>query len=169
MQQGPIRIEISPRNHTATNKLEPKHSSMICTSFGMWSIGPAKPHQHPQGFTYPLHGQQGITHHVVPLFHVVSQPYLASPTHSRIYLFPPTPQWQQGMTCRTIPLLHVVFWPYRQWPHPHTQGFTRVIHSVSLQLGLLSPRQGNHQHHSTRAKPHQKLTSSMYLKYIVHF
>ena len=51
-------------------------------TFGMWSIGPTKPHPHPQGFTYPLHRQQGMTRHV-PLLHVVSWPYLASPTHSR--------------------------------------------------------------------------------------
>ena len=132
MQQGPTRTEISPRHHTATNELEFEHISMICTSFGMWSIGPAKPHPHPQGFTYTLHGQQGITRHVVPL-------------------------------------LHVVFWPYRQRPHPHTQGFTRVIQSVSLQSDFLSPRHGNHQHHSTRAKPYQKPRSSMHSKYIVYF
>ena len=35
------------------------------------------------------HRQQGITHHVVPLLHVVFWPWLTSPTHSRIYLFPP--------------------------------------------------------------------------------
>ena len=52
MQQGPTRTEISPRHHTATNELEFEHISMICTSFGMWSIGLAKPHPHPQGFTY---------------------------------------------------------------------------------------------------------------------
>ena len=132
MQQGPRRTKISQRHHTATNKLESKHTSMICISFGMWSIGPAQPHPHPQGFTYLPHGQQRIMHHVVPLFHVVSQPYLASPTHSRIYLFPPTPQWQQGMTCHTVPLLRVDFWPYRQQPHPHTQGFTHVMQSGSL-------------------------------------
>ena len=90
MQQGPTRTEISLRHHTAINKLEPKHTSMICTSFGMWSIGHAKPHPHPQGFTYPLHGQQGIIRHVIPLLHVVSWPCLASPTHSRIYLSSPT-------------------------------------------------------------------------------
>ena len=89
MQQGPTKTEISPRHHIATNKLEPKHTSMICTSFGMQSLGPTKPHPHPQGFTYPLHGKQGITCHVVPLLHVVSWPCLASPTHSKIYLFPP--------------------------------------------------------------------------------
>ena len=142
---------------------------MICTSFGMWSIGLAKPHPHPQEFTYPLHGQQGITHHVVPLLLVVSWPCLASPTHSKISSPPPSQNGQQGMTCRTVPLLHVVFWPYRQWPHPHTQGFTRVIQSVSLQSDLLSPRQGNHQHHSTRVKPYQKPTISMHSKYIVYF
>ena len=59
--------------------------------------------------------------------------------------------------------------PYMQWPYVHIQGFTCVMQSVSLQLDLLSPRQSNHQHHSTRAKPHQKLTSSMYSKYIVYF
>ena len=74
---------MSPRHHTAIDRSKPKHTSMICTSFGMWSIGPAKPHPHRQGFTYPLHGQQGITHHIVPLLHVVSWPCLASPTHSR--------------------------------------------------------------------------------------
>ena len=93
MQQGPTRMKISPKHHTATNKLEPKHTSMICTSFGMWSIGLAKPHSYPQGFTYPLYGQQGITCHVVPLLHGVSWPCLASPTHSRIYLFSP---WAAG-------------------------------------------------------------------------
>ena len=136
-------------------------------------------------------------------WHVVYWPCQASPTPSKIYLYPPwaagdntscstpfacgllalpslthtlkdlplppPPHGQQGMTCRTVPLLHVVFWPNRQWPHPHTQGFTRVIQSVSLQLGLLLPRQGNHQHHSTRAKPHQKLTSPMHSEYIVYF
>lgn len=40
-----------------------------------------------------LHGQQGITRHVVPLLHVVSWPYLTLPTHSRIYLFSP---WAAG-------------------------------------------------------------------------
>ena len=53
--------------------------------------------------------------------------------------------------------------------HTLKNSFTCVIQSVSLQLGLLSPRQGNHQHHSTRAKPHQKLTSSIHSKYIVYF
>ena len=81
----------------------------------------------------------------------------------------PSSSWQQGMTCRIVPLLHVVFWPYRQRPHPHTQRFTCVIQSVSLQPGFLSPRQSNHQHHSTKAKPHQKLTSSMHSKYIIYF
>ena len=166
MQQGPTWTEISPRHHTATNKLEPKHTSMICTSFGIWSIGPAKPHPHPEGFTYPFHEQQGITRHVVPLLHVVSWPYVASPTHSRIYFFPP---WVAGNDESHNTLLHEVFWPYMQWPHPHIQGFTCVMQSVSLQLGLLSPIQGNHQHHSTRAKPHQKFTSSMYSKCIVYF
>ena len=85
----PLRIYLSSRHHTATNKLEPKHTSMVCTFFGMWSIGPAKPHPYPQGFTYPFHEQQGITRHVVPLLHVVSWPCVASLTHSRIYLFPP--------------------------------------------------------------------------------
>ena len=37
----------------------------------------------------PQNWKQGITRHVVPLLHVVSWPYLASPTHSKIYLFPP--------------------------------------------------------------------------------
>ena len=37
--QGATKIELSPRHHTATDRLEPKHTSMICTSFGMWSIG----------------------------------------------------------------------------------------------------------------------------------
>ena len=100
MQQGPTGTEISPRHHTTTNKLEPKHTSMICTSFGMWSIGPSKPHPYPQGFTYTFHEQQGIIRHVVPLLHVVSWPCVASPTHSRIYLFP---HGQQRMMCRTIP------------------------------------------------------------------
>ena len=132
---------MSLRHHTATDKSEPKHTSMICTTFGMWFIGVAQPHPHPQGFTYPPHGQQGITRLVVPLLHVVSWPCLASPTHSRIYLFP---HKQQGMTRHIVPLLHVIFWPYGQQPHPHTQGFTRVMQSKSLQLGLLSRRQGNH-------------------------
>ena len=37
--QGATKMEISPRHHTATDSLEPKHISMICTYFGMWSIG----------------------------------------------------------------------------------------------------------------------------------
>ena len=82
---------------------------------------------------------------------------------------PPPPHGLEGMACRIVPLLHVVFWPYRQRPHPHTQGFTRVIQSVSLQSDFLSPRHGNHQHHSTRAKPYQKPRSSMHSKYIVYF
>ena len=139
---------------------------MICTSFGMWSIGPVKPHPYPQGFTYPFHEQQEIIRHVVPLLHVVSWPCVASSTHLRIYLFL---LWAAGNDVSHSTLLHEVFWPYRQRPHPHIQLFTCVMLSVSLQLDLLSPRQSNHQHHSTRAKPHQKLTSSMYSKYIVYF
>ena len=122
---------MSLRHHTAINMWKPKHTSMICTSFDMWSIGTTYPYPHPQGFTYYPHGQQGITR-LVPLLHVVSWPCLASPTHSRIYIFP---HEQQGMTCHIVPLLHVVFWPYGQQPHPHTQGFTRVMQSESLQPG----------------------------------
>ena len=33
-------MQMSSRRHTATDMLEPKHNCMICTSFGMWSIGP---------------------------------------------------------------------------------------------------------------------------------
>ena len=163
MQQGPTRTEISPRHHTATNKLEFEHISMICTSFGMWSIGLAKPHPHPQGFTYD--NTSCSTSFARGL---LAQPSLTH-TLKDLPLPPPPQNGQQGMTCRTVPLLHVVFWPYRQRPHPHTQGFTRVIQSVSLQSDFLSPRHGNHQHHSTRAKPYQKPRSSMHSKYIVYF
>ena len=53
-------------------------------------------------------------------------------------------QGQQGMTYHTVPLLHVVFWPYGQQPYSHTQGFTRVMQSGSLQPDLSSRRRGNH-------------------------
>ena len=33
--------------------------------------------------------QQGRTHHIVPLLHMDFWPCLVSPTHSKIYLFPP--------------------------------------------------------------------------------
>ena len=108
MQQRPTGTEISPRHHTATNKLEPKHTSMICTSFGMWSIGPSKPYPYPQGFTYTFHEQQGIICHVVPLLHVDFWPCVASPTHSKIYLFPP---WAAGNDMSYNTLLHEVFCP----------------------------------------------------------
>ena len=75
-----------------------------------WPYG-QQPQSHSQGFTSPPHGGQGILRHVVPLLHVVYWPCLASPTHSKIYLFP---YGKQGMTCHIVPLLHMVFWPYGQ-------------------------------------------------------
>ena len=48
------------------------------------------------------------------------------------------------MMHQTVPLLRVDFWPYRQQPHPHTQGFTHVMQSGSLQPDLSSRRWGNH-------------------------
>ena len=40
LSQGAIKTEMSQRHHTATNRLKPKHTSMIYTSLGMWSICP---------------------------------------------------------------------------------------------------------------------------------
>ena len=39
LTQGAIKTEMSPRHHTTTNRSEPKHTNMICISFGMWSVG----------------------------------------------------------------------------------------------------------------------------------
>ena len=36
--QGAIKTELSPRHHTAIDRLEPKRTSMICTSFVIWFI-----------------------------------------------------------------------------------------------------------------------------------
>ena len=95
---------------------------------------------------------------------------LPSLTHTLKDLpLPPPPQWVAGNdVSHSTPFAYDLL-AHWQRPYPHTQGFTCVIQSVSLQLGLLSPRQGNHQHHSIRVKPHQKLTSSMHSKYIVYF
>ena len=90
LTQGATKMEMSLRHHTTIDKSEPKHTSMICTSFDMWSIGLA-----------------GLTHTL---------------------------------------------------KDPHTQGFTCVMQSGSLRPDLSSQIRGKHQHHSTRANPHQKLT-----------
>ena len=137
MQQGQTRTEISPRHHTATNKLEPKHTSMICTSFGMWFISPAKHHPHSRIYLSPPWAAGDNTSCSTSFAcGLLALPNLIH-TLKNLPLHPLPPHGQQGVMCRTVPLLHIVFWPYRHQPHPHTQGFTRVMQSVSLQLGLL--------------------------------
>ena len=169
MQQGPTRTEISPKHHTTTNKLEPKHTSMICTSFGMWPIGPAKPHPHPQGFTYPLYGQQGITRRVVPLLHVVSWPYLASPTHSRIYLFPPQAvgndvSYSNPFACGLLALQAVASPTHsRIYLFPPWAAGNDVSHSIPFACGLLALQATTSPIHSRIYPCHAKCESPTWL------
>ena len=91
--QGATKTKMSPR-HTTTERSEPKHNCVICTSFDMWSIDPmGSSPTHTLKNLPPPNGGQGIMHHTVPLLHVVYWPYLVSPIHSRIYLFLP---WTAG-------------------------------------------------------------------------
>ena len=47
--------------------------------FCMWSLGLAQPHPYTQGFTSSPHKQHGMTHHTVPLLHVIFWPYGQQP------------------------------------------------------------------------------------------
>ena len=111
-----------------------------------------QPQSHSQGFTSlppPPNVQQGITRHLVPPLHVDYWPCLASPTHSKIYLFPyraigNDASHSTSFACGLLALWAVTL-PTHSRIYLHHAKWEALMWLVITKTGNhMSQRQGNH-------------------------